>query len=259
MDLGIEGRRAIVSGASKGLGRACAHSLAREGVSLAIVARTEAELAKTADEIRRSTGARVLPVAADIATAQGRARVLEAFADPDIVVNNAGGPPTGDFRDFAREDWLRALDACMLAPIEMMRLTLDGMIARRFGRIVNITSYSVKMPIDVLCLSNGARSGLTGFVAGLARKVAAHNVTINNLLPGVFDTDRQQTTVAAAAKQRGITMEEARRAKVAAIPAKRMGEPDELGDMCAWLCSARAGYFTGQNVLLDGGLYPGTF
>ena len=259
MDLGIEGRRAIVSGASKGLGRACAHSLAREGVSLAIVARTEAELAKTADEIRRSTGARVLPVAADIATAQGRARVLEAFADPDIVVNNAGGPPTGDFRDFAREDWLRALDACMLAPIEMMRLTLDGMIARRFGRIVNITSYSVKMPIDVLCLSNGARSGLTGFVAGLARKVAAHNVTINNLLPGVFDTDRQQTTVAAAAKQRGITMEEARRAKVAAIPAKRMGEPDELGDMCAWLCSARAGYLTGQNVLLDGGLYPGTF
>jgi 3-oxoacyl-[acyl-carrier protein] reductase len=259
MDLGIEGRRAIVSGASKGLGRACAHSLAREGVSLAIVARTEAELAKTADEIRRSTGARVLPVAADIATAQGRARVLEAFADPDIVVNNAGGPPTGDFRDFAREDWLRALDACMLAPIEMMRLTLDGMIARRFGRIVNITSYSVKMPIDVLCLSNGARSGLTGFVAGLARKVAAHNVTINNLLPGVFDTDRQQTTVVAAAKQRGITMEEARRAKVAAIPAQRMGQPDELGDMCAWLCRARAGYFTGQNVLLDGGLYPGTF
>jgi 3-oxoacyl-[acyl-carrier protein] reductase len=259
MNLGIEGRRAIVSGASKGLGRACAHSLAREGVSLAIVARTEAELAKAADDIRRSTGAQVLAVAADITTAAGRARVLEAFADPDIVVNNAGGPPTGDFREFAREDWIRALDACMLAPIEMMRLTVDGMIERRFGRIVNVTSYSVKMPIDVLCLSNGARSGLTGFVAGLARKVAAHNVTINNLLPGVFNTDRQQTTVAAAAKQRGISMEEARKAKVAAIPANRMGEPDEFGDMCAWLCSARAGYFTGQNVLLDGGLYPGTF
>lgn len=259
MDLGIRGRRAIVSGASKGLGRACAYSLAREGVSVAIVARTESELLKTAEEMRKSTGAQVVAVAADITSAEGRARVLQAFPDPDILVNNAGGPPTGDFRQFSREDWIKALDGCMLAPIDMIRLTLDSMIARGFGRVVNVTSYSVKMPIDMLCLSNGARSGLTGFVAGLARKVVGHNVTINNLLPGVFNTDRQQTTVAAAAKQRGITMEEARRAKIASIPANRMGEPDEFGDMCAWLCSARVGYFTGQNVLLDGGLYPGTF
>lgn len=259
MDLGIRGRRAIVSGASKGLGRACACSLAREGASLAIVARTESELLKTADALRDSMGAQVVPIAADITTAEGRARVLTAFPDPDLLVNNAGGPPTGDFREFQREDWIKALDACMLAPIEMIRLTLDGMIARRFGRIVNITSYSVKMPIDVLCLSNGARSGLTGFIAGLARTVAGHNVTINNLLPGVFNTARQQTTVAAAAKQRGIGFDEMLKSKVASIPALRMGEPDEFGDLCAWLCSARAGYFTGQNVLLDGGLYPGTF
>jgi 3-oxoacyl-[acyl-carrier protein] reductase len=259
MDLGIRGRRAIVSGASKGLGRACAYSLAREGVSLAIVARTESDIVRTADEISKDTGVDVLPVAADISTAEGRARVLAAFPDPDIVVNNTGGPPTGDFRQFSREDWIKALDACMLAPIDMVRLTLDGMIARGFGRIVNVTSYSVKMPIDVLCLSNGVRSGLTGFVAGLSRKVAAHNVTINNLLPGVFDTDRQKTTVTAAAKQRGISFDEMVKNKVASIPALRMGEPAEFGDMCAWLCSARAGYYTGQNVLLDGGLYPGTF
>jgi 3-oxoacyl-[acyl-carrier protein] reductase len=259
MDLGIRGRRAIVSGASKGLGRACAYSLAREGVSLAIVARTEADIAHTAEQIRNQTGVDVLPIAADISTAEGRDRVLAAFPDPDIVVNNAGGPPTGDFRQFSREDWIKALDACMLAPIEMIRLTLERMIARRFGRIVNITSYSVKMPIDVLCLSNGARSGLTGFIAGLSRKVAAHNVTINNLLPGVFDTDRQKTTVAAAAKQRGISFDDMVKNKVAAIPALRLGDPAEFGDMCAWLCSARAGYYTGQNVLLDGGLYPGTF
>jgi 3-oxoacyl-[acyl-carrier protein] reductase len=259
MDLGIRGRRAIVSGASKGLGRACAYSLAREGVSLAIVARTEADLVRTADDISRQTEVNVLPVAADITTAEGRARVLAAFPDPDIVVNNAGGPPTGDFRQFGREDWIKALDACMLGPIDMIRLTIDGMIARRFGRIVNITSYAVKMPIDFLGLSNGARAGLTGFVAGLARQVARHNVTINNLLPGVFNTDRQQATAAAAAKQQGISIEQAQREKIASIPAGRMGEPEEFGDLCAWLCSARAGYYTGQNVLLDGGLYPGAF
>ena len=259
MDLGIAGRRAIVSGASKGLGRACAFSLAREGASVVIVARGETALLETAEAIAKATNSEVRPVAADITTAEGRARVLEAMPDPDILVNNAGGPPTGDFREFEREDWMRALDACMLAPIEMIRATVDRMIARRFGRIVNITSYSVKMPIDVLCLSNGARSGLTGFIAGLARSVAAHNVTVNNLLPGVFDTDRQKTTVAALASQRGVSLEEARKAKVAAIPARRMGEPAELGDACAWLCSAQAGYVTGQNLLLDGGLYPGTF
>jgi 3-oxoacyl-[acyl-carrier protein] reductase len=252
MDLGIRGRRAIVGGASRGLGRACARALAAEGVSLAIVARTEVDIVKTASEL----GA--IPIVADLATAEGRKRVLEAFPDPDILVNNAGGPPTGDWRQFGREDWVKALDACMLGPIEMIRATIDGMIARRFGRIVNVTSYSVKMPIDVLCLSNGARAGLTGFVAGLARKVAPHNVTINNLLPGVFATARQQATVSAAARSRGISFEEAKMQKLASIPAGRMGEPDEFGDLCAYLCSARTGYFTGQNVLLDGGLYPGT-
>jgi 3-oxoacyl-[acyl-carrier protein] reductase len=259
MDLGIRGRRAIVGGASKGLGRACARALAAEGVSVAIVARTESELASTAVDLARETGSRVIPVVADLSTHEGRKRVLEAFPEPDILVNNSGGPPTGDFREFGREDWVKALDSCMLGPIEMIRASVDGMIARRFGRIVNVTSYSVKMPIDVLCLSNGARAGLTGFVAGLARKVAMHNVTINNLLPGVFATARQEATVGAAAKSRGISFEEARQQKIAAIPAGRMGEPGELGDLCAWLCGARAGYFTGQNVLLDGGLYPGTF
>jgi 3-oxoacyl-[acyl-carrier protein] reductase len=259
MDLGIRGRRAIVGGASKGLGRACARALAAEGVAVAIVSRTESELVRTAAALEAETGSRVLPVAADLSSEDGREKVLRAFPDPDILVNNAGGPPTGDFREFAREDWIKALDACMIGPIDMIRATIDGMSARRFGRIVNVTSYSVKMPIDVLCLSNGARAGLTGFIAGLARQVAAHNVTINNLLPGVFATARQEATVSAAAKSRGISFDEARQQKVAAIPAGRMGEPDEFGDLCAWLCSARAGYFTGQNVLLDGGLYPGTF
>lgn len=254
MDLGIRGRRAIVFGASKGLGRACAASLVAEGVSVAIVARTEATLLQAA----KSMDGKILPIVADIASAEGRMRVLREFPDPDIVVNNAGGPPPGDFRDFDREDWLRALDASMLAPIEMMRLTVDGMIARGFGRIVNITSYSVKMPIDVLALSNGARAGLTGFVSGLARQVARHNVTINNLLPGVFDTERQHATVSAAARKSGVDMAEMRRRKVLSIPAQRMGDPEEFGQFCAWLCSAQAGYFTAQNVLLDGGLYPGT-
>jgi 3-oxoacyl-[acyl-carrier protein] reductase len=201
----------------------------------------------------------VVPVAADLATREGREKVLDAFPDPDILVNNAGGPPPGDFREFGREDWLRALEGCMLAPIEMMRLTLDGMLRRRFGRIVNVTSYSVKMPIDVLCLSNGARAGLTGFVAGLARQAVAHNVTINNLLPGVFATARQEATVGAAARSQGISLEEARSRKIAAIPAGRMGDPAEFGELCAWLCGAHAGYLTGQNLLIDGGLYPGTF
>jgi 3-oxoacyl-[acyl-carrier protein] reductase len=259
MDLGIRGRRAVVGGASKGLGRACARALAAEGASVAIVARTESELAKTAEELSRLTGAKIVPVTADLGTEEGRRKVLAAFPDPDILVNNAGGPPTGDFRQFAREDWIKALDACMLGPIDMIRQTLDGMIARRFGRIVNVTSYSVKMPIDLLCLSNGARGGLTGFIAGVARGAAAHNVTINNLLPGVFATARQEATVGAAARSRGISFDEAMKQKLATIPAGRMGEPDEFGDMCAWLCSARCGYLTGQNLLLDGGLYPGAF
>ena len=259
MDLGIRGKRAIVSGASKGLGRACAHSLVAEGVSIAIVARGEEALIQVARELRKIAQGDVVPIVADIATVEGRARVLAAFPDPDILVNNSGGPPAGDFREFGRDDWIRALDLCLLAPIEMIRLTLDGMVARSFGRIVNVTSYSVKLPIDTLSLSNGARGGLTNFVAGIARNVAQHNVTINNLLPGVSNTDRQIATVGAQAKKRGIDVDEMRRLKIASIPAGRMGEPDEFGDTCAWLCSARAGYLTGQNVLLDGGLYPGTF
>jgi 3-oxoacyl-[acyl-carrier protein] reductase len=258
MDLGIRGRHAIVGGASKGLGRACADALAREGVAVVMVARTAEALEAAAAEVAHLTGTAPIPVAADLATAYGRAKVLAACPEPDILVNNASGPPTGDFREFGRDAWLAALETCMLGPVEMLRLTLDGMMARGFGRVVNVTSYSVKLPIDVLCLSNGARAGLTGFVAGLARTAAHRNVTINNLLPGVFATDRQQATVAAVAQRRGITPDEARRVKIAGIPAGRMGEPAEFGDACAWLCSVQAGYLTGQNVLIDGGLYPGT-
>ena len=258
MDLGIRGRRAIVGGASRGLGRACALALAREGVDVTLVARTAADVEAAASAIAKETGARTHAIAADLSTAEGRAKVLAACPAPDILVNNAGGPPAGDFRQFDRDAWLAALDSSMLMPIEMIRATVDGMVARHFGRIVNVTSYSVKMPIDVLCLSNGARAGLTGFVAGLARTLAAHNVTINNLLPGVFETDRQKTTVAAAAEKQSISLEDARRLKVASIPAARMGDPAEFGAYCAFLCSAQAGYCTGQNLLLDGGLFPGT-
>jgi 3-oxoacyl-[acyl-carrier protein] reductase len=259
MDLGIRGRRAIVGGASKGLGRACARALAAEGVSVAIVARTETELARTAEELERVTGSRVLAVSADLSTQEGREKVLAAFPDPDILVNNAGGPPTGDFREFCREDWIKALDACMLGPIEMIRLTVDGMVSRGFGRIVNVTSYSVKMPIDVLCLSNGARAGLTGFIAGLARQTVKHNVTINNLLPGSFLTDRTRQTLAGFAKSSGLTEEQAAEQRLKSIPAGRLGDPAEFGDACAYLCSAQASYVTGQNFLIDGGAYPGTY
>ncbi len=259
MDLDLRGRRAIVTGASKGLGRACARSLAREGVMLTIAARSRAELEAVAADLRSTYSIPVNAVTADVTQAADRTRILEACPDPDILINNAGGPPTGDFRDFSRDDWINALDTCLLAPIDMIRLTLDGMIGRRFGRIVNVTSYSVKLPIDTLCLSNAGRTGLAGFVAGLARKAAPYNVTINNLLPGVFETDRQKTTIGAAAQQRGVDFDSMRTAKIASIPAGRMGDPAEFGDFCAWLCSAQAGYLVGQNVLLDGGLYPGTF
>ncbi|AOK30232.1 3-oxoacyl-ACP reductase [Burkholderia singularis] len=259
MDFGIAGRTALVCAASKGLGRGCAQALAAEGVKLVIVARTAATLDATAAEIRAKTGADVTAVACDITTPEGRAAALAACPQPDILVTNAGGPPPGDFRDFSRDDWIRALDANMLTPIELIRASVDGMIARRFGRIVNITSSAVKAPIDVLALSNGARSGLTGFVAGLARKVAEHNVTINNLLPGFFDTDRIATTLAAAAKASGKTLDEVRARRTSEIPARRLGTPDEFGAACAFLCSAHAGYITGQNWLIDGGAYPGTF
>ena len=258
MDLGIRGKTALVCAASRGLGKGCAMALAREGVRLVITARGREALEQTAREIRSATGAEVLAAAGDIATAEGRAAALAACPEPDILVTNAGGPPPGDFRDWRREDWIRALEANLLAPIELIRATLDGMIRRRFGRILNITSGAVKMPIPELGLSNAARSGLTGFVAGLARQVAQHNVTINNLLPGRFWTERLRTTVEFNARRQGRTAEEIRAALEQAIPARRFGTIEEFGAACAFLASAHAGYVTGQNLLLDGGAYPGT-
>lgn len=259
MDFGIRGRNAIVCGASKGLGRGCAEALAAEGVNVVIVARGAEALEATAQEIRQKTGVTVTAVACDITTPEGRARVLAACPQPDILINNAGGPPPGDFRNWTRDDWIAALDANMLTPIELMKATVDGMMARGFGRIVNITSGAVKAPIDVLGLSNGARAGLTGFVAGLSRKTVAKNVTINNLLPGAFDTERLGKTIAASAAAAGKSPEEAAEARRRSIPAQRFGTAEEFGAMCAFLCSVQAGYMTGQNVLLDGGNYPGTF
>jgi 3-oxoacyl-[acyl-carrier protein] reductase len=259
MDLGISGKTALVCGASKGLGRACAEALAAAGVHVTLVARTADVLEQTAAQIRNVGGGTVTAVACDITTAQGRAKALAACPQPDILITNAGGPPTGDFRDWNRDDWIAALDANMLTPIELIKATLDGMLSRRFGRIVNITSSAVKAPIDILGLSNGARSGLTGFVAGLARKTVASNVTINNLLPGPFDTDRLASTLGAVAKAGGVTLDEVREARRMQNPAQRFGTAAEFGAFCAFLCSAHAGYMTGQNLLLDGGAYPGTF
>ena len=258
MDLGIRGRTALVCAASKGLGKGCALALAREGVNLVITARGREALEATAAEIRTSTGAKVIAVAGDITAAEGRSAALAACPDPDILVNNAGGPPAGDFRSWSREDWVKALEANMLTPIELIRATVDGMIARKFGRIVNITSGAVKMPIPELGLSNGARTGLTGFVAGIARQTVAHNVTINGLLPGPFDTDRLRSNFAFNAKKFGKTVEELTKARADGNPARRFGTIEEFGAACAFLCSAHAGYITGQNLLMDGGAYPGT-
>jgi len=259
MDMGIAGRRALVCAASKGLGRGCAQALAQEGVDVTILARTEDEVRRTAEEIGAATGRKVAWLACDITTPEGRAAALAACPDPDILVNNAGGPPPGDFREWDRDTWIKAIDANMLTPIELIRSTVDGMIARRFGRIVNITSSAVKAPIDILGLSNGARSGLTGFVAGVARKVARHGVTINNLLPGSFDTARLQGTMRGRAKAQGKELEVVFAAARDAIPAGRFGTIDEFGAMCAFLCSVHGGYIVGQNILLDGGNFPGTF
>jgi 3-oxoacyl-[acyl-carrier protein] reductase len=259
MDLGIRGKTALVCAASKGLGKGCALALARDGVNLVITARGKDALEATAEEIRKATGAKVSAVAGDITTAEGRAAALKAAGTVDILVNNAGGPPPGDFRDWSREDWIKALDANMLTPIELIKAVVDGMIERRFGRIVNITSGAVKSPLAILGLSNGARAGLTGFVAGLARQVVEHNVTINNLLPGVFDTDRLTQNLKDNARFQGVSYEELAKARADANPAGRFGTIEEFGDCCAYLCSAQAGYITGQNFLLDGGAYPGTF
>jgi 3-oxoacyl-[acyl-carrier protein] reductase len=259
MDLGIAGRRALVCAASKGLGRACAAALAAEGVHVTITARGAVALEATAAALRAAyPGIEVAAVAGDITTPDGRAAALKACPEPDILINNAGGPPPGDFRNFTRDDWIRALDANMLTPIELIKATVDGMMARKFGRIVNITSAAVKAPIDVLGLSNGARAGLTGFVAGLARKTVIANVTINALLPGPFATDRLRGVNAATAKATGRPVEEVAKARMAQNPAGRFGEPAEFGAACAFLCGAQAGYITGQNILLDGGAFPGT-
>ncbi len=255
MDLGLRGRKAIVCAASKGLGRACAIALGREGVELWITARTRETLEATAAEIRRGTAATVTPIPGDIATEAGRAAVLEACPNPDILVNNAGGPPRGDFRHWGRDEWIAAIDANMLAPIFMIKAVVDGMAERRFGRIVNITSGSVKSPIPELGMSNGARAGLTGFVAGLARQMSRHNVTINNLLPGPFLTDRLRGGAAEAARASNRPVDEiiAERAKNGI--AGRVGDPAEFGDACAFLCAASSGFIVGQNLLLDGGAF----
>ena len=259
MDFGLRNRTAIVCAASMGLGKACAVALGTEGVKLVIVARRREILERAADEIRSLTDADTVAVAADVTTQEGRDAILAACPNPDILVNNAGGPPAGDFRNWDRGDWIKALDANMLAPIELMKSTIDGMVARRFGRIVNITSHAVKAPIAMLGLSNGARSGLTGFVAGLARANAEHNVTINNLLPGTFDTDRLKSNLQALAASTKRSTEAVTEDIRSSNPSRRFGRPEEFGATCAFLCSAQAGYITGQNILIDGGSYSGTF
>jgi 3-oxoacyl-[acyl-carrier protein] reductase len=258
MDLGIRGKTALVCAASKGLGKGCAVALAREGVNLVITARGKEALEATAAELAKYKVS-VVAVAGDITTPEGREAALKACPSPDILVNNAGGPPPGDFRAWDRDTWVKALDANMIAPILMMRAVVDGMIAKRFGRIVNITSGAVKSPIPELGLSNGARTGLHGFVAGLSRTTVQHNVTVNNILPGPFDTDRLRANLEFNAKKAGKTAMELAKARMDANPAKRFGTIEEFGDACAYLCSAQAGYITGQNLLLDGGSYPGTF
>ncbi|MEI7969925.1 MAG: SDR family oxidoreductase [Betaproteobacteria bacterium] len=259
MEMGIRGRKAIVCAASKGLGKGCAVALAREGVDVTIIARGRETLELTADEIRQATGVRVTVVAADITKPEGREAALAACPEPDILVNNAGGPPAGDFRDWNRDTWIAAIDANMLTPIELMRLTVDGMSARGFGRIVNITSSAVKAPIDILGLSNGARTGLTGFVAGLSRKTIVSNVTINNILPGLFETETMLSRIEAMARTNQIPLEDARALRLKTIPAGRFGNAEEFGALCAYICSAHASFITGQNFLIDGGAYPGTF
>ena len=259
MDLGIAGRHALVWGGSRGLGKAIALELAREGAELTIAARDPLTLATCANELRAVTAARVATVVADLSTAAGRDAALALCPAPDILINNADGPIPGDFRDWTRDDWIAALDAMMLGPIEMMRRTVDGMAERGFGRIVNLTSRSVKTPQLELGLSNGARSGLTGFVAGLARTLVHRNVTINNLLPGIFDTDGQRRHVSTLVAQSGRPFETIWAERAQASPARRYGRPEELAAYCVFLCSTRAGYVTGQNLLIDGGSYPGTF
>jgi 3-oxoacyl-[acyl-carrier protein] reductase len=262
MDLGIAGKWALVCAASKGLGKGCAQALVREGVHVVITARGDEVLQTTAAELRTlNPDVQVRAVAGDITTPQGRAAALAAAPQVDILVNNAGGPPPGDFRDWDRDAWIRAIDANMLTPIELIKATVDAMANHGFGRIVNITSAAVKAPIDVLGLSNGARSGLTGFIAGLARqsRLAGRNVTINNLLPGAFDTERLRANMQGAAAKSGTSIEAIAERRRQAVPMQRFGTAEEFGAICAFVCSVHTGYLTGQNLLVDGGAYPGTF
>jgi 3-oxoacyl-[acyl-carrier protein] reductase len=258
MDLGIKGRKAIVCAASKGLGKGCAEALAREGVELTICARGAEALNAAAKEIASATGARVTPVVCDVTTDGGRTALLAACPSPDILINNAGGPPIGDFKDFSLEDWRKAVEGNMITPIALIRSTVYGMMDRGFGRIVNITSQSVKAPIPSIELSNGARMGLTGAIAVLARKSSRRNVTINCILPGPFATDRLRANNQRAADQRKVPLSVIDAERMAAVPAGRFGTPDEFGAVVAFLCSTHAGYITGQNVLIDGGSFPGS-
>lgn len=259
MDLGISGRTALLTGASRGMGHAAALALAGEGVKLTLVARTQARLEEAAAEIRDRTGAEVSIVAADITTPEGRAVALAACPAPDILMNNADGELPGDFRNWTRADWVRGVDRMMLTPIEMIRLTVDGMMERGFGRIVNIVSRSVKIAQPELGLSNAARSGLVGFVAGLARQTVARNVTINNILPGIIGSDGQRQHVEELARTTGRPFADIWAERARQNPAGRYGEPAEVGAYVAFLCSAQAGFVNAQNLMIDGGQYPGTY
>jgi 3-oxoacyl-[acyl-carrier protein] reductase len=259
MDLGIAGKNAIVCASSKGLGKACALALAREGVNVWINGRHTEALGQAADEIAAAGGGAVHTVVADVTSEAGRDALLAACPEPDVVVNNAGGPPPGDFRDWRQEDWFNAVNNNMYSAIDMIRRCLDGMIERRFGRIVNVTSVAVKMPVPTLGLSNGARAGLTGFVSTIARDPAQFNVTINNLLPGYIATDRMWSVLEAGARATGQDPELFKASHFKRVGAKRPGDPDEFGAVCAFLCSSHAAYITAQNILVDGGLYPGTY
>mgnify|MGYP001231682645 CR=1 FL=1 len=259
MDMGIKGKTAIICASSRGLGKGCAKALASEGVNVIINGRDEKVLSNTANEIRKLYGVNVKEYCADITTQDAQSKLLEICSEPDILVNNAGGPPPGDFRDWDRDDWMSACIANMFTPIELIKTYVDGMVNRKFGRIINITSSSVKAPIDILGLSNGARSGLTGFVAGVARKTVINNVTINNILPGPFDTDRLRSGFKFVSEKTGKSIEEIRNVRALENPSGRFGTPEEFGAACTFLCSIHAGYITGQNLLLDGGAYPGTY
>jgi 3-oxoacyl-[acyl-carrier protein] reductase len=259
MDLGIKGRKAIVCASSRGLGRSCAMALAEAGCTVVINGRDQKTLAATAQEIARLTGSHVIPVAADVGTPEGRDALLAACPSPDILVNNNAGPPPKDFRLLSHADMIAGVEANMITPIALIQRVIDGMVEQRFGRIIDITSGSVKMPLPMLDLSSGARAGLTSFLAGVARQVAGSNVTINHILPGAFATDRLSAIMQKTATDRGTTVEKVAEARIATIPAKRFGTPEEFGKLCAFLASAHAGYITGQNLLIDGGAFPSAF